>query len=76
MEDQEITHTDVVARDADSVRGIAAFGSTTWWRRAFRTTTAYGDVNFFTVIMVVMMTTTDNALGSTVKLMAEGVVVT
>jgi hypothetical protein len=65
----------VVARDADSVRGIAAFGSTTWWRRAFRTTTAYGDVNFFTVIMVVM-TTTDNAFGSTVKLMAEGMVVT
>lgn len=76
LKHQDIAHADVVGGDGDSVGGIAGFGrgSTRCWFG--RTTTTYGNVNFFPIMVVVTVTSTDNAFSSTVKTMSEGVVVT
>jgi hypothetical protein len=78
LKHQEIAHADMVGRDGDGIGGVAGFGrgSTRCWLG--RTTTTYGNVNFFPVMVVVVMTmtSTDDAFSSTVKTMSEGVVVT
>ena len=78
LKHQKIAHTDMVSRDGDGVGREAALrrGSTRCWLG--RTTTTYCNVNFFPilVVVVVMMTSTDDAFSSTVETMSQGVVVT
>ena len=75
LKHQDIAHADMMSGDGDGIGGVTSFdkGSTRCWLG--RTTTTYGNVNFFP-IMVVMVTSTDDAFSSTVKTMSEGVVVT
>jgi hypothetical protein len=77
LKHQDIAHADVVGGNGDGVGGVAGFGrrSTRCWLG--RTTTTYGNVNFFPImVVVVMMASTDDAFSSTVKTVSEGVVVT
>jgi hypothetical protein len=75
LKHQDIADADVVSRNGDGVWGVAGFHrrDTRCW---LRTTTTYGNVNFLPIMVVVTMTSTDNAFSSTVKTMSEGVIVT
>lgn len=64
----------MVGGNGDGVWGIARFDRDT--RCWLGTTTTYGNVNFFPIMVVVTMTSTDDAFSSTVKTMSEGMVVT
>jgi len=77
LEDQKITETDVMAGNGDGIGGIARLdgGSA---RGRLRSCTAYGDVNFFSVFMMVMtpMDRVGDTFSNTVKTMTERVIVT
>lgn len=73
LEDQEITDTDVMARDGDSVGSVGRFGGGTGRLRA----SSYSNVNLFplSTVMVMVVITTQDTICCLVKPMAEGVVV-
>jgi len=78
LKDQELAETDVVCWDGNGLgdgrrlgRGYTARCRTT----DGGTPTTYGNVNLFPVMMVVVITT-EYTVGSTVKTMTEGVVMT
>jgi hypothetical protein len=77
LKDQEITNTDVVAGNGNGVGSGRVFGGTAGGRLVI---TCDGNVNFFPfavmVMMVVMRWETKDSIRSTVKTMAEGVIVT
>lgn len=71
LEDQEIANADMVGRDGDGVgRGGRATRSSTGTRALD------GDINLLPVMVVVVTRTSNYAFSSTVKTVAEGVVVT
>jgi hypothetical protein len=76
LKHQEIAHAYVMSGDGDGVGSVAGFGRGS--TRCWLTTTTYLNVNFFPNITVMMMTmtSTDDAFSSTVKTMSEGVIVT
>ncbi len=79
LEDQEITEADVVAWDGDGVGGIGGFGSRYLDRCRSGAAATYGNVNLFPINMVVVMmmvVTSQDTVGSLVKTVSEGVVVT
>jgi hypothetical protein len=77
LKDQEITDADVVAGNGNGVGSGGVFGGTAGGRLVI---TCDGNVNFFPfavmVMMVVMRWETKDSIRSTVKTMAEGVIVT
>ena len=76
LKDQEISDADVVAGNGNGVGSGGVFGGTAYDRLAI---TCDGNVNFFpfaVMVMVVMRWETKDSIRSTVKTMAEGVIVT
>jgi hypothetical protein len=74
LKDQEIAETDVVCWDGDGVGDGVGFGDV--GLRSRNGGSAYGDVNFFLVLMMVTVMVLENTIGSLVKTMSEGVVMT
>lgn len=73
LEDQKITHADVVAWDGDSVGWLGGCRAA---RRLGAWLTTYGDVNLTAPMMVmVMMEWMGNLLSNTVEAVTEGVIV-
>jgi hypothetical protein len=76
LKDQEIANTDVVAWDGDGVGSIGRLGEGTGRSSGLGpSTTTYGNVNFFPLMMV-MRASPKDTISRTVKTMTEGVVVT
>jgi hypothetical protein len=76
LKDQEISDADVVAGNGNGVGSGGVFGDTADGRLAI---TCDGNVNFFplaVMVMMVMRWETKDSIRSTVKTMAEGVIVT
>lgn len=76
LKHQEIAHANVMGGDSNGIGSVACLD-----RRPTRcwfgwTTTAYGNVNLFPIMVVMTMTSTDDAFSSTVKTMCERVVMT
>jgi hypothetical protein len=73
LKDQEITETNVVTWDGDSVGSVGWLGG--GGTRTLGAWSSYGNVNLFPINMVVMMTSKDT-ISSTVETVTEGMMVT